>query len=938
VSGFERVFLGWNSVFLPNCATYILRQYGADLSQVQIALPGRRAGRRLQELLLEQAPAHWAPPQTTTLGQLSDRLTTQGLPCAPELLRDLTWVQVLQQQRKEDLSRILAELPQGKDFSSWWPLAKTIQDLHRDLGGALHTFAEAGQFASDAEGPRWLALSRIQQDYAAQLAEAGYGDPHLLRLEALRAQKLVPAPGPLLLIGITEGNPLQRAMLLHPQIQGQALVAAPEELAHAFDDLGMPIPEAWAERQLDIASERVHVCADPAAQARKIIQELRRQPGQLAPEDLTLGVLDDQSLPPLARQFAEVGIRVHGAQGQSLAQSPPARLLAAFADWMEKPSAQALGQLLRHADCEEALGFALQRPSDPGALDTYLAEHVLEQAAPPWLPAADPHGIAATNHLKQQSAMLWHWCEELRGKARDARAWADALDALLQQLYGQREFDRSREADRELASALSSIAKRLLQWRQLPEESCGLPLDGPQALRLLVHHLRQEEIPTPQRGGGSIDAVGWLELALDDAPALLVCDMQEGLVPAAPQVHPLLEAPLRKRLGLEQDAQRLARDHYLLECLCAQRQSPTWPQFFLCRNNALGDPLLPSRLFFLGEQGLLADRALTMFGEEPNQTHRVDGALPPAPTWPRAQAMPEYEQETFSPSRINAYLQSPYTYYLRHVLGLEDVEEDPQELSALHFGNLVHEVLEQFGRHEEAPTWTDAQQLHRFLVELLHAEAKKRFGDPPRGTVGLQLQQAEYRLWRFALRQIGLVEDGWRIHEVEWSPQENSVPLEFHGTSFRLGGRIDRIDRRECAGQVQWRIIDYKSGDKAMELKSCVMPRKLIWKDVQMALYPHLAAPLIGRVPLEEMPQSTEVGYWNLGASDDSDALTLLRWKEGMLAAMTTQVAAAITGIRAGNFFDTEQRPPSFDAFALRCMGQGQLVAMADEEQGDWEE
>lgn len=938
MSGFERVFLGWNSALLPNCAAHLLEQYGSDLSQVQIALPGRRAGRRLQELLLEQAPAHWAPPQTTTLGQLSDRLTTQALPCAPELLRDLTWVQVLQQQRKSDLEQVLAELPQGKEFSSWWPLAKTIQDLHRDLGGAMHTFAEAAQLASAAEGPRWQILAQVQQDYSAQLAKAGFGDPHLLRLDALGAQNLTPATGPLLLVGITEANPLQREILLQPQVQGQVLIAAPEDLADAFDDLGMPIPEAWAERQLTIPNEQVHLCADPAAQARKVLKQLRQQPAQFAPEDITLGVLDDHSLPPLAHHFAEVGVSVHGAQGQSLAQSTPARLLAAFADWLENPRAQTLGQLLRHADCEEALGTELRHPSDPGALDTYLAEHVLDQAAPPWLAASHRQGVAATKHLKQQSALLWKWSEDLRGKARGAQAWTNALAALLHQVYGQREFDRSREADRELASALSSIAKRLLQWRQLPEDSNGLPLAGAQALRLLVHHLRQEEIPTPQRGGGSVDAVGWLELALDDAPALLVCDMQEGLVPAAPQVHPLLEAPMRRQLGLEQDALRLARDHYLLECVCAQRKSQVWPQFFLCRNNAQGDPLLPSRLFFLGEQSALAPRALAMFGEDQDEAQSTEGGLPLAPTWPQAPAMPAYEQETFSPSRINAYLQSPYTYYLRNVLRLEDVEEDPQELSALHFGILMHEVLEQFGRHEEAPTWTDAQQLHRFLVELLSAEAKKRFGDPPRGTVGLQLQQAEDRLRRFALRQVALVEEGWRIHAVEWSPQDNSVPLEFHGTSFRLGGRIDRIDRREHNGQVQWRIIDYKSGDKAMELKSCVMTRKLIWKDAQMALYPHLAAPLIGRVPLEDMPQSTEVCYWNLGASDDSDAFTILHWKEGMLAAMTTQVAAAIEGIRAGDFFDIKQRPPSFDAFALRCMGQGQLVAMADEEQGDWEE
>lgn len=932
MSGLQRVFLGWNSAFLPNCSRYLLQEHGTDLSALRIALPGRRAGRRLLELLMEQAPPDWAPPQTTTLGQLSDQLTDQSLPPAPELLRDLTWVQVLQRQGPGELRHLLLQAPTSRDFHSWWPLANLVQQLHRDLGGAAKTFADAAALASPAEAARWALLTKVQEDYAAELTRSGFGDPHLLRLESLRQQRFAPQPGPLLLLGITEANPLQRQILLQSGAQGQCLIAAPNSLAEAFDELGMPLPKAWRQRSLQIPDEHLHLCADPAEQASKVLQVLREQGSSLTAEEVTLGVLEDASLPPLERSLAEEGIGLHGAQGSSLAQSTPARLLAALADYLDHPSGRSVGQLLRHADLEEALAQSMEHAPDPGALDTYVDAHVVERIAPPWLEATETKLVRATANLKIQSALLWEWCEDLRAKTQATSAWTETLEGLLQRLYGARELDRSREADRQLALALSGIGKVLRQWRQLPAGSQALTFTGADALRLLVHQLRQTEIAPPTRRGAAIDAVGWLELALDDAPALLLCDMQEGLVPSAGSYSQLLEAQLRQQLGLDQDQERLARDHFLLTCLCEQRAGKSWPQLFLCRTNAQGDPLLPSRLLFLGQEEGLAARALTLFAEEKEGSAGEERGLPPKPVWPQAKVMPEHDTKCFSPSRLNRYLESPYAYYLRHVLRLEEIEEEPRELNALHFGNLLHEVLEQFGRDSQAITWTDAAKLHAYLAKLLRKESALRFSESPRATVALQLEQAEYRLLRFAQRQAVMAEDGWRVHAVEWSPEADSVPLSFHGVDFSLRGRIDRIDRRERDGLTEWRIIDYKSGDKPMNVGRCVLARKLVWKDVQMALYPQLASPLIGRVPAEELPAHIQVCYWNLGASEDSDSFTPLEWNDDMLPAMTKQVADAVSGIRANDFFQPEQKPPLYDAFTLRCMGQGQLVALEEDE------
>ena len=65
--------------------------------------------------------------------------------------------------------------------------------------------------------------------------------------------------------------------------------------------------------------------------------------------------------------------------------------------------------------------------------------------------------------------------------------------------------------------------------------------------------------------------MGWLELALDDAPVLLLTGMHEGAVPAGGTAHPLLPDTLRRRLGLPDSRRRQARDAFLLRVLLESR-------------------------------------------------------------------------------------------------------------------------------------------------------------------------------------------------------------------------------------------------------------------------------------------------------------------------------------------------------------------------------
>ncbi|MGB0686043.1 MAG: PD-(D/E)XK nuclease family protein, partial [Planctomycetota bacterium] len=180
----------------------------------------------------------------------------------------------------------------------------------------------------------------------------------------------------------------------------------------------------------------------------------------------------------------------------------------------------------------------------------------------------------------------------------------------------------------------------------------------------------------------------------------------------------------------------------------------------------------------------------------------------------------------------------------------------------------MHAVLEAYGRDPAMRQLEDPEAIHAATTSLLAAEAAARFGSPTRGTVALQLKQAEHRLLHFAQDQAQEMAQGWRIHAVEWSPSAGSVPLSMDGVDFSLRGVVDRIDRREVDGRVEWRILDYKTADRPYDKKHCVGSRTKRWADVQLALYPALTAETTGPPRLEVGREDLQVGYWNLGIGE----------------------------------------------------------------------
>ncbi|MCH5375866.1 MAG: PD-(D/E)XK nuclease family protein, partial [Planctomycetes bacterium] len=231
---------------------------------------------------------------------------------------------------------------------------------------------------------------------------------------------------------------------------------------------------------------------------------------------------------------------------------------------------------------------------------------------------------------------------------------------------------------------------------------------------------------------------GWLELPLDDAPAVIVCGLNEGFVPSSVNSDLFLPDLLRHQLGLQDNLRRYARDAYALTVLLATRQRV---ELIVPRRSLDGDPLIPSRLLFATDSETLARRAQRFFAP-PAPIH---GLPPLAGSLVAARDLPDFPvprprrlTESIQRIRVTAfrdYLACPYRFYLRHVLGLQTVDDGAEELDGAAFGNLLHDVMREFGTGAFRDS-TDPDEIRAAFRQSLQRHVSEVFDGRPLATVG----------------------------------------------------------------------------------------------------------------------------------------------------------------------------------------------------------
>ncbi len=904
-ASFRRQFLPWaGGAWLPQAATWLARDWAGagplDLSRVLVVVPTRQAGRRLRAALAEAAAARGSavfPPRTYT----PDTLLAEGA-AAPDVASRLealvAWAEVLRAGGADEWPDVFPVAPPRRDWAWAWRLAEVFFRLQTQLAEVDLAMADvAGRAGADfTEAARWRQLAEMERRQAERLARRGRREPHAARRAWARESAPPAGIDRVVVLGVPDPLPLALAVLARwaDVLPVEIGVFAPEAERETFDEAGRPREEVWGQRLIALADfdRRVHLCADPAAEAEQVTTLVQ---GQADPDGvIAIGVADAEVLPLVENALRRAGVASYRPAGRARRGERLYALLSALAAVAREPTAEMIAALLR---CPDFLAALRRRCGEEFSAARFLA--AFDDARNDHLPA----DLAALRRVvgpeRAELARGLALVAELRAMLGRG-TFAEGAIAVLAELLRDCRYDLERPEEARAAGTLTA-------WREIVGECAAVAEQFPEvqvdewwavALRLLGESCRTEE-----KAVGALELSGWLELLWEDAPHLVVAGLNDGLVPDAVVGDAFLPETLRARLGMKSNAARLARDAYLLQAIAAARQSAGRLDLLYAKTSAAGDPLRPSRLLLRCAEAELPERVARLF--------RAAEAAQPNPAWTRAWRLAPRRMPP--PSRVavtglRAWLACPFRFYLQHVLRMEPVDPAKGELDARDFGTLCHAALEAMAREEALRGCTDERVLRDFLLGELDRVARERYGERPTLPLVVQLESARQRLARVAAVEARGQAEGWRVERIEWP-----FTLDLGGLEVR--GRIDRIDRHEETGA--WRVLDYKTSDTAVPpVKSHLRPRRAgdagrpgwmgvtlggreyVWADLQLPLY--LRA--LGREPTGAT--SLVAGYFNLPKAAGEAALA--PWPElagELLAAAGACADGVAAAIRAGEFW-----------------------------------
>jgi ATP-dependent helicase/nuclease subunit B len=978
-----RIFIGWDAPALPRVAALLCDRYATGdaiaLDGAAVVLPGARAGRRLKELLLEEAASlglPLIPPRVVTVGQLPQLLYRPARPEAEPALARRVWAESLRDAPADRLAQVFPRRPATDALGEWAALARELARLQAEVAAAGLRFRDVAGRCGDAplhdDFNRWEVLGEVQTDYQARLARLGWSDRDLSRLEAMERGR-AGLDRDLWLVAVAE-LPAATARMIASLMGGghpvRVVVHAPAEEARRFDDLGCVRAEAWLHTPIPVEDAVLSIQDRPEDQALEVARTLASYGGRFAAEDVVVGVPRRELVPFIEQRLAGAGVAVHDAAGEPVSRTAPYRLLAGVADYLDGRRFEALAALARHPDIGAWLREGAGADGPFSELDGWLEP--MDRYFGRRLPARVVGRLPGeTERDGQVVRELVDTLERrlLGGPGRGSverragiREWAEWAITLLQEVYGRRSLVAAQSSHRRLAAALGAIAEAAAALRRLPPE-LDAPCTAPDGLRLLLGECAGVAVPAdPARG--AVELLGWLEIQLDDAPAAIITGVSEPDLPDSVSAHAFLPDGLRSLLGLVDNDRRYARDAYQLTAVLHSRRQR---RLIVGRRSATGDPLRPSRLVLATDDVALAERVRRLYHDLPARPQEprgsgaggfepytaehaggdgagaglVDGKgdgprgfrLPPEPVIPVPSPL--------RPLRVTDFrllLEDPYAYALERVLGLEPLDDAARELDGRGFGDLAHRVLEQFGRSAEANV-ADAAAIGGRLAALLDQEVGRRFGPHVHVAVRVQVEQLRARLRRFAARHAEWVADGWRVVSTECSTPPGGMAFPVDGEPVFLTARVDRIDHHAASGE--WAVFDYKTGDRGDDPESTHRRGRgtvRAWADLQLPLYRRILPDLVdGRgepVATGSVGRPVRLGYIVLPRDLDGTGILIAPWTEAELAEAEEVARQVVRRLRREPFrFDPARPRPRFtDPRMEALLGRGQL-AMVDEDE-----
>lgn len=896
----QRSFLGWDRPVLQSAVDFLQKKYLRgnewNLDSVLLVVPGSMAGRRLELLLAERASQSnyvLRPPRILTLGELPEELYHAKLPFAEPLTQVMAWVQVLRKMPIQELQPLLFEVPDSDYLGPWMDLGRLLASLHRELASDLLDFSDvATELKGTAEESRWHVLSQLQRRYLDVLHEAGLWDVQSARRFALEHHEVANIDTEIILIGTVDLNRAQRQFLAAIAPNVQALVGAPAAYAEGFNEDGTLSPVFWQNLEIPIPEEVIHVRTTISEAASELARRLALLDGQRSATEITVGVPDSTLVPTLQETLARSNVALRYGPGVSIHQSSALKMLQVFQDYLRDQSTEAFAHAIRlpyvyHWLLQNAHPTLstedTEKPTEKPKcflrqIDSYLNQTLLRSTIGPVYPDA----AGQTEFISAVQALDALLQPMLAGRLALTQ-WGELLRRLFQDLFGAVEVDVQTEEGNLIARGCREVHSVLERLSKVPP-NLDSPMRFEEAVAWIQQQLHGVLIP-PLANPEAIEMIGWLDLALDDAPVLLLTGMHDGVVPESVNSDAFLPNRLRSDLGLLDNARRYARDAYVMMNLLRTREHF---EIVMNRMTGDGDPVTPSRLLLALPSHRMARRVSMLISESLPARESVDAVRvaewtprPIQSNIPIPLPDPKNSVRSMAVTDFKAYSECPYRFYLKRVERRRPFDPLPLELDGGGFGDLVHHVLEGLITSPVSKSIL-AQDIEAWLIEEIDREARARFGVSMPPALVIQMEQAKMRLREFAKHQAEHTRQGWQMRYIEHKVEKGQgIQWQLTNGVMEIHGRIDRIDFHEETGE--WAVLDYKTGNSADEPRKNHLKKDGTWKDWQLPLYGQLISTLgiedlsrvkFGYILLPKNSQQTQFVYADFTLAEHASAIT----------------------------------------------------------------
>ncbi len=340
--------------------------------------------------------------------------------------------------------------------------------------------------------------------------------------------------------------------------------------------------------------------------------------------------------------------------------------------------------------------------------------------------------------------------------------------------------------------------------------------------RLFHYFMEGSVIPfegNPLRG---IQIMGMLEARGLSFENLIVLDVNEGILPSAEKVDPLMPESIKKELELSsrEDREKLIRYNFFRLV-----DSSKNVYLFYQKGETLDEKKERSRFI----EQLIFELEYLNGKKEEDLIKRVE-----IPFNPRLNSTKSIEKDVdvwkgeirkISSSGLNLYLTCPYAFYLKYVKKIGERKEIFESPLANRVGSLIHYILERcfYSYKDRWVRKKEIEEIRKMVIDEL-----KEFFDSNRFKkikMSDEIKNLSYHFRDLSTtkREMFKLISIYRLNHVfnyfkregdfKICHLEKKINVNFHG--FTLEGILDRVDLIvDKNGSEKMRIVDYKTGYK----------------------------------------------------------------------------------------------------------------------------